>query len=447
MLGQPDRQMMQSAFQMRADLITGGDPAMLIDLDDATIAQASPGAATGGRPGAPLATAPRGVVADTLEYIRAAPAGKGAKAVIVDVDLATPTPGDEAGSAKLRKVLSDWTRTPSAPPLILARQAYPNSVFGGDGSAIVLPRTDYDDIVTPAPNIFWSEVKMMADENGVVREFLPYECVSSPGGSAVLYSAVVLAYGFLRQGDIPKHSPVSRWIERAKTDCAKAQSDPRQHGELIDYHLSLGRGENARVWPDLPNSWSGFAACGPGADRAVFRRLSAGDVAAAGPDASHDLLCGRLVVIGGTNIAAADFEQTPLNEMAGPMIIANAVRGLEISNGGLKRVPWPVQLITLFVVSTAITYGFIVTGRIREHWLELIAQHRGQSVLAKLRLLPFNPVILNWVFAFAAHWTGIGLLLISLEHGYWGYLSAPAFASAAVGAMQEVADEEREERD
>jgi hypothetical protein len=66
-----------------------GDPALFIDIDDQTIAGAmSP---TGPKK-APLATAPRGVIADALEYVRAAPPGKGAAAAILDTDLATPTP-------------------------------------------------------------------------------------------------------------------------------------------------------------------------------------------------------------------------------------------------------------------------------------------------------------------------------------------------------------------
>jgi len=148
--GQPDRQMMDSAFQIRTDQETGGDPALFIDIDDSTIAGIR---SANGPTRAPAATAPRGILADVLEYIRTAPPNKGAQTVVVDVDLATPTPGDEAGAAKLHKVLADWAQTPSAPPLILARQSFPEAVLGGQGDGLVLPTTDYDDVVTPAPNI------------------------------------------------------------------------------------------------------------------------------------------------------------------------------------------------------------------------------------------------------------------------------------------------------
>jgi hypothetical protein len=439
MFGEPDRQMMATAFQIRADLLRRGDPALFIDIDDQTIAGAmSP---TGPKK-APLATAPRGVIADALEYVRAAPPGKGAAAAILDTDLATPTPGDEAGAAKLRQELAAWAKTPSAPELMIIRQSFPEATFGGEGDKLILPSTDYDDIVDAAPNIMWASGEMMLDQNMVAREFRPYDCVVGPHGPTVLYAASLLAYGFLENGHIPPDAKVRTYITGAAKDCANPHRRADPHGELVDFHISLGKGENGRVWPDLTQDWKGFRTCGPGADPAVFRRVSAGDVAAAGPDASHELVCGRLVIIGGTNIAANDFEQTPLNEMSGSVIIVNAVRGLELTGGGLKRVPMWLQLLVLLLVSAGITAGFAISRRIREHYTHLRSRHRGHPWHVRLRLMPFNPVVLNFVFAFAAHWVGIGLLLISLDRGYWGYLSASAFASAAVGAMQEVADDE-----
>ena len=446
MFGQPDRLMMDSAFQIRTDRETTGDPALMIDIDDATIAGINQ---VQGFPRGPSATAPRGVLADVLEYIRTAPPGKGALAVVVDMDLATPTPGDEAGAAKLHKVLEAWAQTASAPELLLARQSFPDVVYGGPGDSLILPATNYDDVVVPAPNMMWANVKMMGDQNSFIREFRPYECVKGPNGPTVLYSASLLAYGFLA-GGLPKDAPVHQWTDTAEKNCASPHPAPILHGELINYHLSLGEGENGKVWPDAPPTWRGVAVCGSSVDRAMFRRISAGDVAAAGAEASHELLCQHLVVIGGTNIAAGDFEQTPLNEMSGTMIIVNAVQGLQMSGGGLRRVPLLVQLLTLLVVSGAITAGFWITRKIRENYINLKHLHDARYktthpvwwLVNRLRLAPFNPVVLNFVFAFAAHWVGIGLLLIALDRGYWGYLSAPAFASAAVGAMQEFADDE-----
>jgi hypothetical protein len=364
--------------------------------------------------------------------------------VIVDVDFATPTPGDDAGAADLHKVLAAWAQTPSAPPLLLARQSFPASAITSDTSGkLLLPATDYDDVVVPAPNIFWVIVKMISDENSVIREFRPYECDVGPDGKTTpVFSAPMVAYGFMVQGKIPANAPVNQWTRQAAADCAGPPHPPIQYGELIDYHLELGEGENDRVWPDMPPNWPGAAVCGPNADRAVFRRLSAADVAAAGPDADHGVICQRLVVVGGTNQAASDFEQTPFNDMAGPVIMINAARGLELSHGGLKVVPLWLQLTTIVVMSGLITVGFWLARKLRDHYTRLKSRHRERALIVRLQVLPFNPVLLNYVFAFAAYGVGIGLLLLSLNLGYWGYLSAPAFASAAVGAVQEFSNEE-----
>ena len=444
MLGDLDRDMMQTAFKMRADVVTGvGDPVAFIDVDDATIASGL--RAPPGQYASPPATAPRAIIAGVLEYLRTSPPGRGPRVVLVDVDLATPTPGDEAAVARLREVLTAWANSPNAPPLLLARESYPSRILGGGGNGLVLPASPIDDIVNPAPNMFWVQTKMLADQNAVVREFLPYECISGARGTEPLFNASMLAYGFLEGASIPPRSNVQRWIERAEQNCASGTAaQPILHGELINYHMSLTRTSRNQVWPNLPPTWRGFRTCGANADPTMFRQLSASDVATAGPDASHEILCGRVVILGGTNLVASDFQQTPLDDMAGPMILANTIRGLQMSNGGLTRVPLWIQLTVLLVVSLAITAGFTLSRMIRAHYLSLRTRHKQSSFIVRLSLLPINPLVLNWLFALGAHWMGIVLLLISLDQGYWGYLSAPAFAAAATGAMQEFADDDED---
>ena len=133
------------------------------------------------------------------------------------------------------------------------------------------------------------------------------------------------------------------------------------HGEPINYHLSMSRNDDHHVWPALPSTWDGYRKCGKATDPSVFRRLSAGVIQQAGPDASTDVLCGRLVVIGGTNSVANDFLQTPVGEMPGSMILANGARGLQISGGGLRQVPLPMQMLTLALVSFGITTSFTLS--------------------------------------------------------------------------------------
>ena len=204
--------------------------------------------------------------------------------------------------------------------------------------------------------------------------------------------------------------------------------------------MSLSHQMDSRAWPSLAPDWPGYKDCGRDGDNTVFRRLSASDVIAAGADASHDLLCRRLAVIGGTNQVADDFQQTPLHQMSGSMILINAIRGLQISDGGLHQASIGIQLAVLFVISVTITMGFSFSRRARHRY------HRYKSSAShwvhRLALLPLNPVVLNWIVAFAAHWVGVALLLVSLNFGYWGFLSAPAFGSAAAEAIQDFTDED-----
>ncbi len=326
-LGDPDRQMMETAFQLRADLIRGlAEPVLFVDFDDRSLSQ-SAGAAPF-KP--PLATIPRASIADLLDFARTAPPNEAPHAVILDVDIAQPASDGPAGIARLRQALAAWGAAASAPPLVIVREPYAASAVGLDGAGQVLPDTPYDDIVQPAPNIFWSQARVLTDEHGVVREFRPYDCVLTRGGVKPLYSAALIAYQFTETDPaVLQHALARHWMAEAAARCVgRTPPPPLIHGERIDYHLSMGLTFQQRVWPDLDPRWPGFATCGR-SDSAVFRRLSAVDIldaVRAGGDVSHSLLCRHVVIIGGTNSSQGDFVQTPLDEMSGSVVLANAVR-------------------------------------------------------------------------------------------------------------------------
>lgn len=438
-LGSLDREMLDTAFKLRADLLrVSADPVVFLDIDDRTLS---------GEPtdenlasGAPDATTPRAVIAGLLEFVRTAPPEQRPKAVLLDVDLATPTPGEPEAVAALARTLEAWAADPATPPLVIAREVFPPESVGVPGDVGVLPVSAFDGVVNTAPNIVWGSVKMLSDQEGVIREFLPYECARTADGPVVLYSAVLLIYGFLQGGDIGANSNARRWIEQAEGAC-KADATVRiPQGERINYHLSFQKDFEDRVWPDMKDDWPGYAQCGK-ADTASLRRLSAADVIAAGNDVSRALLCQRLVVIGGTNTPAADFRQTPTDEMSGPIIMVNAIRGLQMSNGGLHKVNFALQVVVLLMVSLAISLTFTASRTVRDRYRVMKEQRRGFQADEAIKLIVLNPVILNWVVALSAHFVGVGLLLVSLELSFWGYLSAPAVAAAVVETIQEFADD------
>ncbi|MFI4933076.1 MAG: CHASE2 domain-containing protein [Caulobacterales bacterium] len=439
-LGAPDREMMEMAFKLRADAIGGtADPVLFLDFDDSTLSKL--GAATPFSP--PLATVPRATLAELLDFVRTSPPGHGASVVMMDVDIAAPPSDGATGVEKLQASLAAWAADKAAAPLIISREAYPTSTVGMDGPGLVLPDTPYDAIVRPAPNIYWSEASVLSDQNGVVRDFTPYQCVITSSGLKPLYSAALIAYQFVETNQaVLAQAHAKHWMQDAASSCQTVNTPPLRRGELIDYHLSLELGFMRRVWPDLDPKWPGFATCDQ-SDRTVFRRLSAIDILDAihgGGDISRGLLCRHVLIIGGTNASAGDFIQTPINEMNGSVVLANAVRGLQLTHGGLKPIPLIGQVLLLAVVSLAISASAAATSRARRRYIRLRTGPHKDKLAHRLAILPLNPLLLNGIIALAAHCFGVALLAISLNFGLWGFLSAPAFASAITETIQEFTD-------
>jgi len=147
-----------------------------------------------------------------------------------------------------------------------------------------------------------------------------------------------------------------------------------------------------------------------------------------------------VVIIGGTNGAAGDFEQTPLNEMNGSVILANAVRGLELTHGGMRAIPLLFQILLLALISLAFSASALATERARRHYRTLKRGSRKRKLSGRLSVMVLNPIILNGLIAATAHCIGIAILMVSLNFGFWGFLSAPAFAAAITETVQEFFD-------
>jgi len=432
--------MTETAFKLRSDLIGGrAEPVLFLDIDDRTLSKLAPSPLA-----VPLETTPRALIADLLDFVRATPPAQAPRAVVLDVDIAQPSSDGAAGVARLRTALTNWAASPAAPALVISRQSFPASLFTFGGAVPVLPDSPYDDIVQPASNIYWGTPKVLGDENGVIREFTPYECVRTRAGVKPLYSSALIAYQYAeRDPNVLQRAPAKHWIEEAAGHCSKAPAATLTRGERIDYHFSLDLAFSSRVWPNLDPHWPGFKACGDG-DKTIFRRLSAIDILDAlhaGGDVSHDLLCQRIVMIGGTNASAADFVQTPLNEMNGTVVLANAIRGLELTRGGLVPIPLILQVLLLALVSVAFAASAVAREKVKGRYHSLRSSPNKRRIGHRTGIILLSPLVVNGMIALTAHLAGVGLLLVTLNYGRWGFLSAPAFAVAITETIQDFLDD------
>ena len=435
-IGDPDRSMMTSAFRLRSDVIGGSaDPVLLLDFDDRSLSEMAQGPFE-----PPIGGMPRVAVAQLLDFIRGAPPAQRPRVVVLDVDIAQQAADGPEGVARLRDALNAWDKA-GAPPLVISRQSFSAALFGRPGGVPVLPVSPYDDLVQRSQNIFWGTPKVYGDLNGVIGEFAPFECVATPTGVTPLFSVALIAYQFAeRDSQVLDRAGAKHWMQDAVTGCRAKPLSPPQHGETIDYHFSLPVGSTDRVWPNVSSKWPGFKTCGD-TSAAIMRRLSVIDVVnalrASDGAASHEMLCQRVVMIGGTNASSADFVQTPLNDMNGSVVLANAIRGLELSHGGLRAIPLLFQMALLLLICIAFTASDLASDRFKEQYRRLRRHRALLSWRERLVYILLNPICLNTAIAASAHLLGIGLMLGTLNLGLWGFVSAPAFAVAISETIQE----------
>ena len=151
-----------------------------------------------------------------------------------------------------------------------------------------MPATPYDDVVAGAPNMFWGSTRMLADNDNVVREWLPLRCVSSGGQVIPLFNAALLSYGSQTGDKIPSGSPAKRWIAAAGPMCGMKNPPVLVHGEPIDFHIST-RNAN-QTWPPVRVDWPGAKPCG--GRPPTLMTVTASAVAQAGKNASPTCCAG-----------------------------------------------------------------------------------------------------------------------------------------------------------
>jgi CHASE2 domain len=458
-LGAPDREMLQTAFKLRDGVARGsGDPVLWLDIDYETLmagnvdAVAAPGStAKSGDEHGPVPYVPRTVIAAALDYARSADASL----VLLDVDVGWNT-RDLEGQAALMAALDRWAGDPRAPLLLLAREVL--ALPPGP----TLPASPLDTVISAAPNITAATVSNLSAGGGV-REFVAGQCMIGPDGqnlfvpSAVTYAMAAQRQARQASGPTPSQTPnqtslaePAAIVRQVKADtkalaqaCQQARPaflPPVQAAGLISWHIGFSYPGTIKAAP-VAAHWPHIKRCGLSAPPPSASRISVADILASPASASTEPLCGRLVIIGADNPIQQDRAATPIGLLPGPIILANAMRGhfdtgpIMRTGGGWVRLCLQIGLLVLTVI--AVVWAFQWVSRLR---LSLKARQPA-SVLTKALLFITHPLCFKFVVAFVTF--GIGALVTawSLNLGFWGLLSAPAYFAALFEAWQQINSE------
>lgn len=454
--GQPDREMLSKAFSISKNV--GNDqanPIVFLEIDDASWKDYRGSE----KPfDVPSDVIPRELASKLLDFVLLAPPGRGAAAVLLNVDLATQT-GDPSGDERMKNTLARWSATANAPPLIISRKLYHVEYEGagdvrGRSQSKFLPITPYDEIVNNSNGrIQWAIGEAAPDSDGVVRLFQPWRCVSTAQGKIKLPSAALAIY---RAADPRSHD--------VKVGPACHDDTQGADFEVINYNYSFQIEQpKPSSGPDLlpvrqpvsygtvATSWPGRRACGIEDNPPIVLAIPANAVAPHTPDAlspqeaeSAAQLCHRIAIIGSTARLGGLPLATPLKDMPTSMIFGNTVRGLEKTNGGLKPPKIEHQIlfdITASVLFWAIYYSanafsrwYARTNALREEFSSRDLLSRALSTSAEIIV---NPVFFHWLMNTLIALGSIGVSVLAIERGVWGYFSAPAFAASVAGAIQQ----------
>jgi hypothetical protein len=430
-LGAPDREMLQAAFKLRDGVARGsGDPILWLDIDYDTLeanarSQGRLSSVSMKANSGPHPETPRAVLASTLAYARK----PGATLVVLDVDIGWSA-SDSVDDDQLALALEQWASDPNAPLLVLAREVLNLPT----GPTVI--QTRFDKIVANSSNIAYGGVSMLAGGGGV-REFVAGQCYRSNATSAhYLPSAVTFATAAqeaYRANNVPLPRSLATEIKKkvltelniAAQSCS-TQVTPSRPNAIISWHLGFSYPRTIRAAP-VGTKWPHKSVCDLLDLPQSGVRISAADVFSDPQAASPQPLCRRIVVIGADNPIMQDRSATPIGLLPGPIILGNAMRG-HFDTGPIVRQNWNARRLSLQITLLIVTVVIIVcafdgVGKFRARLLNT----NGTGWAIKLGRIITHPLCFKFIIAFVTFGVGVIITALSLELGFWGLLSAPAY--------------------
>jgi len=260
-------------------------------------------------------------------------------AIFVDLDISAATSASDNKS--LKKLLHEWG--PDDPPLLFPRELALN------GSA--LP-TDFDQYFVIGKPLYWVSVLFEERDGAKIRNANLWEVPT--GTCHALLSPQLFSYA-LEKGGITMVEYAQDYLARQAPGCVERAGVALD--DLPDWLKTVDK--SAPIQFSFPKSELAMSRMTiQGSSDPALIQLSAYQFAQRPVAASA--LANRFVIIGNSYAASGDFHDTPIGEMEGMRVIANAVAH---SNNAPEAKSWPmVASITVYSMLLGGIVVFLTSG-------------------------------------------------------------------------------------
>lgn len=300
---------------------------------------------------------PRDKLQKLIEYA----AGNGARLIVVDFDLSRAGIVAEH-DADLARYLGAYGSESELPPLILVRNFYRADSVNRDGNEI---RASFlDDVELPA-NIHWAQPLFRATlSDDVVRHWNLVKSGCLNGHMMLLPAVQLIAASLLTDVDSAAVSRAANLGSVGLANCAKASDvnseppGPGHHRSEATTDMSIDQ----RIIYTMP--WQ--------KQSPDLVMISAQLVTDTDRTLSGDLVKDTVTIIGASHVDSGDIHRTPIGDMPGALIIANAIKSLALY-GQMDTPPawlqWTAKLTIIFFaawvfMSFRSLLGVVVAGAV-----------------------------------------------------------------------------------